>query len=82
MTTWVLRLLIANVAVYLIAQPGSPQFGALMLVPSLLLARPWTLVTYMFLHGGVMHLLFNMLGLYFFGPRLETRIGSRGFILL
>ena len=82
MTTWVLRLLIANIAVYLIAQPGSPQFGALMLVPSLLLARPWTLVTYMFLHGGVMHLLFNMLGLYFFGPRLETRIGSRDFILM
>ena len=47
-----------------------------MFVPALLLARPWTLVTYMFLHAGFTHILFNMLGLYFFGPRVEQRIGS------
>ena len=42
--------------------------------------RPWTLFTYMFLHAGFMHLLFNMVGLFFFGPRLEARLGSRGFL--
>ena len=31
---------------------------------------------------GMMHLLFNMLGLYFFGPRLEERLGSRNFLIL
>jgi hypothetical protein len=36
----------------------------------------------MFLHGGGTHLLFNMIGLYFFGPRLESRLGSKGFLLL
>ena len=42
--------------------------------------RPWTLFTYMFLHGNFMHLLFNMIGLFFFGPRLEARLGARGFL--
>lgn len=32
-----------------------------------LLARPWTIVTYMFMHSGFIHLLFNILGLYWFG---------------
>jgi membrane associated rhomboid family serine protease len=39
-------------------------------VPSVtteLVSRPWTLVTYMFLHTGFLHLLFNILGLYWFG---------------
>ena len=34
---------------------------------SLLLRRPWTLLTYMFAHYGVMHILFNMLWLYWLG---------------
>jgi membrane associated rhomboid family serine protease len=55
---------------------------ALMFIPALILDRPWTLVTYMFLHGGVWHLLFNMLGLFFFGPRLEDELGARDFLLL
>lgn len=39
-------------------------------VPSeldILIRRPWTPVTYMFLHEGFLHLLFNILGLYWFG---------------
>lgn len=31
------------------------------------LRQPWSIVTYMFMHAGVMHLLFNMLWLYWFG---------------
>jgi membrane associated rhomboid family serine protease len=34
----------------------------------------------MFLHGGFMHLLLNMLYLFFFGPRLEVRLSSRHFL--
>jgi membrane associated rhomboid family serine protease len=84
MTPWTRRLLIANVAVFfgttLLLPPSVvDQF---VLIPGLIAVRPWTLVTYQFLHAGVMHLLFNMLGLYFFGPRLEARIGSRHFLLL
>ena len=39
-------------------------------------------MTYMFLHAGLAHLLFNMIGLFFFGPRLESRLGFKGFLLL
>ena len=42
----------------------------------------WQPVTYMFLHGSFSHILFNMLALYFFGPRVEQRLGSDRFIAL
>ncbi len=85
MTPWVKRLITANVIVYLIlaaAGPRSESFWALTLVPQFAIVRPWTLVTYMFLHAGFWHLALNMLGLYFFGPRLEARMGSPHFLRL
>jgi len=39
----------------------------------------WQLVTYIFLHGGFFHILFNMLGLYMFGGELEATWGTREF---
>lgn len=41
--------------------------------------QPWQLVTYGFLHGGLTHLLFNMLALYMFGSDLERVFGQRRF---
>jgi membrane associated rhomboid family serine protease len=40
----------------------------------------WQLGTYMFLHGGVFHLLFNMLALWMFGTELERIWGTRYFL--
>ena len=40
----------------------------------------WQLVTYMFLHGSISHILFNMLALYFFGTPLERDWGSKRFL--
>jgi membrane associated rhomboid family serine protease len=83
MTPWVRRLLFANVAVYLAMALGviAPQLvNQLVLVPALVPFRPWTVITYQFLHAGTLHLLFNMIGLFFFGPRLEARLGSRHFL--
>jgi membrane associated rhomboid family serine protease len=40
----------------------------------------WQLVTYMFLHGGLFHVLFNMLALWMFGAELERMWGSRYFL--
>jgi len=45
--------------------------------PGSLTTRPWTLVTYIFLHTGLWHLFFNMLVLYFFGTALERRVGNK-----
>lgn len=41
---------------------------------------PWQLVTYAFLHGGLGHLFFNMLGVYMFGSELERLWGRNRFI--
>jgi membrane associated rhomboid family serine protease len=82
MTPWVRRLLAANALMYLASQVYPVLFYQLLLVPAMIPVRPWTLITYMFLHGGLGHILFNMLALYFFGSRVELRIGSRHFILL
>ena len=42
--------------------------------------QPWTLLTYAFVHAGLGHIFFNMLVLFFFGPPLEERWGSREFL--
>ena len=40
----------------------------------------WQPVTYLFLHGGLFHILFNMLALWMFGVELERLWGSKAFI--
>ena len=82
MTPWVLRLIVANIVVYFLEQTAAGVVGLLAFVPSGVLHQPWTLVTYMFVHANLTHILFNMLALYFFGPRVEERLGSRRFITL
>ena len=46
-------------------------------VPGVFITQPWSLVTYIFLHGGVFHLLSNMLWLYFLGSILEDMLGRK-----
>jgi membrane associated rhomboid family serine protease len=41
----------------------------------------WQFFTYMFAHGGISHLLFNMLALFIFGTQVERQMGSREFLL-
>ena len=40
----------------------------------------WTIGTYMFVHGGFLHLALNMYTLWIFGPRVEAKWGSREFM--
>lgn len=82
MTPWVQRLLIANVLMYFLQQTVPGLTEALAFVPMAILARPWTMVTYMFMHGSITHILFNMIGLFFFGPRVEQRLGASRFLWL
>jgi membrane associated rhomboid family serine protease len=75
-----MRLVIANVVVFALQmiQPGLTN--ALLFLPRDAFTQPWTFVTHMFLHGGVGHLFFNMIGLFFFGSRVEMRMGGTRFI--
>ena len=82
-TPWVGRLIIANAVVLLLLMTlftSREVFQALQFSPRTALIRPWTFLTYMFVHGGLLHLLANMLMLYVFGTAVESRMGSRNFI--
>ena len=54
----------------------------LILNPTLVMERPWTLVTHLFLHGSFEHFFINMLVFFFFAPALERKIGSSKFLLI
>jgi rhomboid family protein len=75
-------IIVANVIVFF-AQLVVPSLtGTLGLVPVLVVRNLWLwqLGTYMFLHGGLTHILFNMLALWMFGTELERVWGSRYFV--
>lgn len=44
--------------------------------------EPWQIITHMFMHGGVTHILFNMLGLWMFGTPVEQVLGSKRFLFI
>lgn len=71
-------LTIAIISFFLEGIPG--YFEYLAFSPLDIFSRPWTLVTHIFLHSGPIHLLFNMMFLFFFGPELERRIGGKLFL--
>ena len=84
----VVKLIIINVGVYVItAILGAffPSFYTTSILPYLalpgdpmvLLYRPWTLITHMFLHEGLWHVLWNMLTFYWFGYIVGDLIGDR-----
>ena len=75
-------LIIANVVVFLLEMAGGNALLArFALWPIGPLFAPWQPVTYAFLHGGVTHLLFNMLGLYMFGADIERVWGARRYLV-
>lgn len=76
-------LIAANVGVYFLQLTlfGSEHvYAALGLSVGDLASGWWTPFTYMFVHGGVWHLAFNMVALWMFGPRVEQSWNTRGFL--
>jgi len=84
-----LALIVANVAGFLLqgAVPGIVGPFALWPLGSgaatggQVSFAPWQLVTYAFLHGGLLHLGFNMLALYMFGSAIERVFNERRYLL-
>lgn len=90
------NLLIANVVVFLLQQVFGEVFlqyfalwplGAdhlLQLANGALASvgfRPWQVLSYAFMHGGLTHILFNMIALWMFGGTIERTFGARNFII-
>jgi membrane associated rhomboid family serine protease len=84
-----LALVVANVAVFLLqlAVPGVVipfalwPFGSSRMGGVNVGFEPWQLLTYAFLHGGTLHLAFNMFALYMFGGPVEQVFGERRYLL-
>ena len=77
-------LVAVNIAVFCLTYFLFPRLTyTLALVPSSVYYGHsyWQFVTYMFTHGSISHLLFNMLSLYIFGTAVERRVGSKEFLL-
>jgi membrane associated rhomboid family serine protease len=72
-------IVLCSLSLFLEMVPGIGSFyiRAFQFDPDSLVTRPWTLVTYIFLHSSFLHLFVNMLALYFFGTALEERVGNR-----
>ncbi len=60
-------------------EPFIRQFG---FTPSEALEKPWTILTYGFLHGGVLHILGNLYFFYVFADNIEDRKGRGTFLLI
>jgi membrane associated rhomboid family serine protease len=54
------------------------RFG---LIPSNIGQEPWTIFTYMFVHAGWTHIIFNMITLYFFGTFSMALVGETAFLV-
>ena len=84
MTPGVKNLLLANIAVFIvqILAPSLIENKYFILVPQLVFKKLylWQLVTYMFLHGGLGHIFFNMFALWMFGIELERTWGTKEFL--
>jgi membrane associated rhomboid family serine protease len=72
-----------NILVFLIQNIAPKTSAYLVLSPTYVTQYHWywQFFTYMFAHGSISHILFNMLGLFFFGVQVERRMGSHEFVL-
>ena len=77
-----LILIVINVAFYLVNILFPRTFVYLALTPIFVFRAHayWQVFTYMFIHGGTTHILFNMLALFLFGSQLERKLGSYEFL--
>lgn len=79
-------LLIANLAAFLlrlIVESRAPRAFDTLFGLSVYFYKDfflWQLITYMFLHAGIWHILFNMLILYFLGTEIERLLGAKSFL--
>ena len=78
------HLIIINVIFYLATKlNGDFMYSTFSLFyPATPWFKPWQVVSYMFMHGGFWHILFNMYSLYIFGMAVERIIGQKRFMIL
>ncbi len=78
-------LLVLNLGIYfsdlLVLDHAIRELGLFTIRSAVYEGRFWEFVTFQFIHGSVGHVLFNSIGLFFFGPWMERWWGSKSFLL-
>jgi membrane associated rhomboid family serine protease len=80
--TGVLIVIFVNVLVFIATSLKSDLIYDLHLVPATFTSEPWTIVTSLFVHADLWHILGNMVTLYFFGTYLTTLVGETKFLAI
>lgn len=75
-------IIVINLAFFIVTTIAPNMTYELGLSRLTLASKPWTMVTDMFVHAGMWHILMNMLVLYFFGNVLKGIVGIRYFLLV
>lgn len=91
--SYIMQGLIPGFGNFMVIHPGSSEFLAPLsglqstqplslfeVLSNVLINRPWSIITSIFVHGSLGHLFINMLILFFFGPELEKRVGKSNFL--
>ena len=77
------NIIILNVIVFVLAYLFPQMLGNFAaFFPTSPYFKSWQIITHMFMHGGFMHIAFNMLTLASFGPVLERFLGDKKFLIL
>ena len=77
------NIIILNVIVFVLAYIFPQMLGYFAaFFPTSPYFKSWHIITHMFMHGGFMHIAFNMLTLASFGPVLERFLGDKKFLIL
>jgi membrane associated rhomboid family serine protease len=73
-------LIALNVLIFIVTLIRPEIVYLLGLKPSMLSERPWTIISSIFVHGSILHILFNMISLYFLGSFFIRAAGERNFL--
>jgi len=81
------KLILINLVIFVLQQIMHVWFGSILIEKYFALSHEnlrsgylWTIVTYAFLHGNFLHILVNMLAIYFIGQILETAVGPKNLL--
>lgn len=78
---WALKLVGIIILVFIVQKIVPSATAMLSLKSADVLSRPWIILTSIFLHGDIVHLLYNMFALGLFGLILEKKVGTRIFLI-
>lgn len=75
-------LIAANILVFIFTLVRPEAIYFLALTPAYFLSEPWTIITNLFVHGGIGHIVVNMISLYFLGSFVLRLVGEKRFLMV